>query len=524
MTPLKSKRGMAKATFLVFALNLVARVSSFARQLVVAMLFGATGHTDANGVAGMISGTLGMLYGPLATGLLPTISARLAKNDRAGAARATSSVVTVCALAVACLSVAGLRFAPALVNLAAPGLRPDATADAVTLTRVYLASALIPLVAVFARTSLNAAQRFAVPAASAAVQNVAFVAAIVLLAPITGVSALAYGAVLGGLAALMIQVPGWRRTGTLPGFSLNLDETTRGVFALSAPLMIRSVFMEVHSVVDRNLASRLAEGSASVLGYAGRLRQIPMGVFVTSLTTVMFPSLSAMWDKRDRKDFRNTVAAGLRYAEFVCLPCAALLMVLAEPLVRIAYQRGAFTPEATAVTAGVLVVTAPGLIAQAAAQVTGYAFYSARETRIPVALGIGAALLNTALDLALVGPMGIAGIALAHTVGGALGAAAGLWLLAGRVGGLPWLSLAASLSKTAAASTCAALAALRVSSATGFLAGCDTFGGDLAAGGITLGSSILVFVAAAYLLGCDEMTFLLRLAREKLPHSPWGRG
>lgn len=513
---MSSKKRIAQAAFFVFLLNTIAKFGGFFRTLIVAMFFGATGATDAEGIATTLAGSVTILSGPIATAFLPVLTAHLAKEDVEGARRVTSSVITVSVLLAFSLAAVAVAFAPSLVGLVGSGLTAEAFDSAVMLTRVYFPAMVLPLLAIYAKFVLNAHDEFNVPALTATVQNLVIIAVIAALAPTLGVFALALGFVISNGVGLMMQVLAWRKRAPLPRFSLRMDGSVRSVFSLAWPLMVSSVFGQAYVFIDRNLASRLAEGSVAVLGYADKLRQIPLGLFVAAVTTVIYPSLSSMWAKEDRASFKDTAIMGLRYVEFICIPAAVGLMVLAKPIVRLAYERMAFTSEATAATAGVLMAYAPALIAMAASQVTTYVFYSAQETRVPVALAIGVSLLNAALDFVLVGLFGLPGLGVANSVAATVGALSGLYLLSRFIGGLPVQGLAKSLAKILAASAAMGAAALVLSNATGFAHGTSSFLTDVLAAGITVGVAGLVFAALAFVLKCEEMTMFVGLAKDKL--------
>lgn len=513
---LSSKKRIAQAAFIVFLLNTVAKFGGFFRTLIVAMFFGASGSTDAEGIAAALTGSVTILSGPISTAFLPVLTSHLAKGDHDGARRVTSSVITVSVLLVFGLSTAAAVFAPTLVRFVGSGLSQEAFGSAVLLTRVYFPAMVLPLLAVYAKFMLNAHDEFNIPALSVTVQNLTTIAVIALLAPVFGVFALALGFVLSNGVALFVQLVAWRKRAPFPRFSLRLDESSRSVFRLAMPLVLSSVFAQAYVLVDRNLASRLAEGSVAVLGYAERLRQIPLGLFVAAVTTVIYPSLSSMWAKEDRAGFRDTAIMGLRYVEFICIPAAVGLMVLARPVVRLAYERMAFTSDATLATAGVLTAYAPALVAMAASQVITYAFYSAQETRLPVAIGIGTSLLSALLDFALVGVFGLIGLGVASSVASTAGALAGLYLLSRLMGGLPVAGLGKSLAKILAASAAMGAVAFFVSNVTGFAAGTGSFFRDVLAAGVTVGVAGLTFAVLAYVLKCEEMTMFIGLAKDKI--------
>lgn len=514
---MSSGKRIAQATMVVLLLNSVSKLSGFAREQMVAVFFGATARTDAYVMANRIpTMVLGFLSGPLSTAFLPVFAAAIAKGDRKAASRVVSSIITISALLVAGVSIVAIVPAPTLVRLIAPGFSGATLDSAVLMTRIFFPAMLLPLLAAYAKQVLNTHGEFAIPAIAPFVQNLVIIASIALFAPALGIPALAIGTVVGYAVNLIVQVPLWRKRGPWPGFSLRLDESTRSVIALALPLIAATLFSQAYLLVEGNLASHLPEGSIAALSFADRVRQVPVTMFVTAVTTVIYPSLAAMWAKKNSAEFRDTAILGLRYVGFICIPAAAGLMVLASPSIRLAYRYGAFTSEAVSSTAAALTAYAPGMIALGLMQVISIAFYSAHETRIPVALGVGTSVLTALLDLALVGPLGHVGLALANSIGSIAGALAGLYVLSRFVGGFPSKSLLLSLGKIAAASAPTAAFAYWLSRLTGFDSGAGSFLGNVVAGGITIGGAAAAYLVLAVILRCEEMTMFLGLAKDRL--------
>ncbi len=514
-----SKKRIAEATMVVVGLGAFSKVLGFAREQLIAFLFGATGRTDAYVVANMVPVLVtGFLSGPLTTAFLPVYASLAAKDDKAGASHLVSSIVTVSTFLVLFISVVAMLPADRLIRLVAPGFAGATFNDAVTLTRVFLPAMVIPLLSAFAKAVLNTHDHFAVPAAAPSVQNLTVILVAALLAPVMGVMSLALALVLGYIAAFLVQVPSTVKVGGWPKISTKVDESGVKVLKLAGPLMAGAVFAQIYLFVDRNLASRLTEGTIAALSFADRIRQVPLGLFVAAVITVIYPSLSAMWAREDKAGFKETAFMGLRYAEFVCLPAAVGLMVLANPTVRLIFEYGAFTSEATAHTASALLAYSPALVGMAATQVTNVAFYSSHETRIPVLLAAGTAVLNTILDLLLVKPLGHVGLAAANSAASLLGAFAGLYAL-NKKSGLSLKPLARPFGKMVLASGIMGAVALFLSRVTGFGSGTGNAFFDLLRGAISMAGAALTYLIAAACLKCQELSVFSTFFRSKRSRS-----
>lgn len=511
-----SKKRIVEATFVIILLGALSKVLGFAREQMIAVYFGATGRTDAYVVANTITVIItGLLSGPLSTAFLPVFASHVANDDRQEASRLASSVITISTLAVLGISIIAMAKADTLVAITATGFTGATFDDAVFLTRVFLPAMAIPLLSAFAKSILNTCDRFGIPALAPSIQNLVIVIVIGILAPTLGITSLTIAVVLGYLAALAIQTPQLVSVAGWPSSSLRIDESTKKVMRLAVPLMAGSLFSQLYLFVDKNLASHLPEGSIAALSFADRLRQVPLGLFVAAVVTVVYPNLSTMWAKKDIAGFKETAIMGLRYVEFICIPSALGLMVLARPLVRLVFEHGEFTAEATAVTASALVAYSPALVFMAATQVIFVAFYSSQDTRTPVMLSAATAVVNILLDLVLVRFFGHVGLAIANSLAATLGALVGLYAL-NRLSKLPLKSFAISLGKILVSSAVMAGVALALSSFLGFEEGAGSLLRDVITAGIVVGGAFLTYALVAALLRCEEMSSFIGMVKRRM--------
>ncbi len=511
-----TKKRIAQATFIVVFLSILSKIAGFAREQLMAFFFGATGQTDAYMVANTIATlVVGMISGPLSTAFLPLFAGRVAQGDREGALKFASTAVTVTSLTVLGISVLAVFPAPTLVRLVAPGFTGERLQTTVTFTRMFLPIMVFPLLSAFSKSILNTYDEFAVPALAPVLQNLVIITVISVFAPTMGIMALAVGVVLGYVVAFASQLPALRAQNGLPGLSVEFDESTGELLKLAGPLMVGTLFAQLYTLVDKYLASGLEEGSIAVLGYADRIRQLPLGLFVTAVVTVLLPALSRMWANEDDQGFRETILLGLRYVEFICIPSAVGLFILSQPLVRLTLERGVFSGDATSMTAAALRAYSPALVAMAATQVVVASFYSSRETRIPVGLSVVTALFNTVLDVVLVRYMGHTGLALANSIAHSAGALVGLYLL-NRLIDLPFRELGRSLTKILVASGAMGLSAFGLARWLDYFGSAANLRTDLAKSAVVLGGAILTYLVVAAALKCEELSMVSDLLKSRV--------
>jgi putative peptidoglycan lipid II flippase len=214
---------------------------------------------------------------------------------------------------------------------------------------------------------------------------------------------------------------------------------------------------QINFLVSTVLASGLPAGSLTAYNYAFQLSQIPVGVIGVSVAVALFPTLSTDAALGRIGDIRRQVAAAVRILIFVAAPLTAVMIVLREPLTSVFYQYGLFSQSATDRTASTLLFFAVGLVGHIVVHVLTRAFYAMQDTKTPVAWAIVAVAINVPLMAALVGPMGVEGLALALSVSSVLEVIGLLWFLRRRLESVEGAAILRSLGRASLAGLAAAL-------------------------------------------------------------------
>lgn len=514
-----SRRNAAQATLSVASLLCISRLLGFVRSQAMAALFGATGETDAFVVATSVITLATSVTGPITVTFMPVYAALTARGERDTASQVASQVMTMSLVFMMLACVLIFIQAPFLTKLIAPGFQDQTYLKAISLTRLMAPTMVLPLMAALAKIMLNVRGQFAAPALADVLENLVVVFFMFHLAPTLGIEAMGVSMGLGFLMLFLLQYSLLKKMEVWPSLELGLGASTRRVLSLAFPFMGGSVFAAVHHFVDKALASRLPEGSVAVLNYAERIRSLPMGILVASVATVVSPTLSGMWGKGDHKEFYSTVVMTLRSIGYFCVPAAMGLMVMAVPIVRLAFQRGIFTHQATLATAQALIAYAPGLVAGSALRIITMSLTSAQNTKAAVFLGTISSITNTIFDLVLVGPLGYIGLALAHSISAYVALACGLILLSSKSIGKRYQmrlgQMVPALGKILVASTIMAGVGFRLSSKIGLLTGTgDTIKDAMLLILVTI-VSVIVYFLSTVVLKCNELETLSRLFLNK---------
>jgi putative peptidoglycan lipid II flippase len=517
-------RQVARDTGLIVAITVISKVTGFIRTVVQAAVFGASALTDSFVAATVYPGIIfAGVESAITTTFIPLYTDVRELQGREAAYRYANVVQTALLIALLLLEVLGYLSARLVLPLYLPGW-VNKTADGWNLIQLTLELTWIMLPALIfmglagvQRGLLQAEQRFGVPAAVGIPQNILLVAAMLILAPHFGIFAAAIGTLLGGLSMVVVQAWPLRRLGY--HFRLAWDwrhPELQRMGRLVLPVFVSTFVGRAGFIVDRILASSLPSGSISALNYAALLNSVVVGIFVSALVTVLYPALSRYIARQDLEGFVSVIRRSLGVLTLVTLPLTLGVMALSDPVVRVAFQRGAFTPHATQQTSFALIFFAVGLVGNAAALLLPRAFFALKDTRTPTLFGLGAVAVNIVADVLLVHPLAQGGLALGTSLAQWALAAFLLWRLRQRVGPIGGGRLLKTTVKAAAAAgvMAAVLAALYAVASRHLplheLAWAILVLVVLGAGGAA------IFGGLAWLFRIEEMTYLGSLWRDAM--------
>jgi len=529
------EKSLVGAATSVTAATLISRILGLIREQVVAHLFGARWQTDAFNVAFRIPNLLRDLFaeGALSAAFVPTFTQARIQRGESDAWLLASRVMTLLVVVLSLLTLGIFLLAEPIVLLLAPGFAatPGKVELAAQMARVMSPFLLFIAIASVMMGVLNAHGRFFVPALAPAAFNVASILCALWLSPLMPaigcepIVALAAGALVGGIGQFAVQVPAARGRGFryTPSLSIS-DPGVRRMLALMLPATIGLSATQVSILVDTQFASRYGEGAVSYLSFAFRLIQLPIGLFGVAIATANLAAVSRHAAAGDMESLRSNLARAIRLAAFLTLPATAGLAVLREPIIRLLYEHGRFTSEATLGTARVLLMYVFGLFAYSLVKIFVPTFYALGETRAPVRASVTAVVVKIALNFPLTWAFGYAGLALSTSVAAGLNFAQLALHLRRRLGALEGRGVGRTLAKIAAASALVGLAAYLVHTAITAVLGTSR-SADAAALLVAVGAGGLTMLAASRLLGIEELDELMRrvLRRRGRPSEPEGR-
>lgn len=510
--PLRQGIEVAQAASIIAIGNVLSRVMGLIREIVKANLFGAGGNVSALDTAMALPKIIYALVigGMINSALIPVFSDHAAPERRDELWRLLSLLLVVVIVVVSGFVLVGELLTPQLVRLSAGGLPPADQELAMRLLRVMLPGVLFLSLAGVLSGALYALRRFAFPAFTAVVFNVAVVVLALVMGRRWGVYSMAVGLLIGSLLQVVLQLPGLRDA----RLHLDLDlhhPAFRRIGRLYLPILAGLGVDKLAELLSYRLASHTGAASPSWMTYSATIIQFPLGLVGTAISIAILPTLSRHTNDGEDGRFKSTLAQGLRLVLALTVPAAVGLWVLATPLIKLVFEHGGFTSVDTLATVAALRFHLLGLVFAAVDQPLIFAFYARQDTWTPALVGVATVLLYTVAALApvLFGQLTLNGLILANSLKWAAHAVLMLLLLRRRMGGLAGEGLWRTLLTALPLSAIMGVTVHLVVSSVSRIAPAGTVGEVLVVGVAGL-VGVGVYGALALLVGMEDIRLLRR--------------
>jgi len=427
---------LLKSLAAVSSLTMLSRVLGFVRDTLIARVFGAGVASDAFVVAFKLPNLLRRIFaeGAFSQAFVPILAEYKTQQGEEATRTFVAYVSGLLTLILALVTLLGILIAPWIVWVSAPGFADEAERFALTtdLLRVTFPYILLISLSSLAGAVLNTWNRFSVPAFVPTLLNISMIAFMLFLAPYFDppIMALGWAVLVGGLLQLLYQLPHLKKIGMLVLPRLNLRDT--GVWRVMkqmGPAIFGVSVSQISLIINTIFASFLVAGSVSWMYYADRLMELPSGVLGVALGTILLPALSKTYASADRDEYSRLLDWGLRLCILLALPSAVALAVLAEPLTVSLFQYGKFTAHDALMTQQALMAYSVGLLGIILVKILAPGFYAQQNIRTPVKIAVVTLVATQLMNLALIGPLAHAGLALAIGLGACLNAGLLFWQL-----------------------------------------------------------------------------------------------
>ncbi|MCX8098556.1 MAG: murein biosynthesis integral membrane protein MurJ [Casimicrobiaceae bacterium] len=398
-----------RAIFGVSALTTCSRVTGLAREVVMARVFGAGAANDAFEIAFQIPNMLRRMFaeGAFSQAFVPMLSEYRARRGEAATRQLIDRVATLQLVVLLAVSVLGMAAAPWIVPLIASGFDREPGKEALTVDLLVIMFPYILFISMVALAGgvLNVWKRFAVPAFSPVLLNLAMIGAALGAAPHfeRPIDALAWGVIAGGVAQLALQLWALARLGLFPRWCwAPRDEGVLRVLKNMGPALLGVSVAQISLVINSNYASHFGTGAVSWLKKADRLMELPTALLGVAIGTVILPALGALRARGQAGGYSGLLDWGLRFSLLATLPAMAAMGLLALPMVSVLFERGAFTAVDSLRTASAVTAYAVGIVAIVAIKILAPAFYAQQDLRTPVRIAIRVLVVTQLFNLGLV--------------------------------------------------------------------------------------------------------------------------
>jgi putative peptidoglycan lipid II flippase len=562
--PATKHASVARSAGVVSIAVMASRLVGLVRETIFASYFGAGFLYDAFIVGFRVPNLLRDLFaeGALSAAFVKVFTDYQVKNSEEEAWRLASLIFNGLAVVLSIVTVLGILLSPLIVQMITYNYLgdpnhyypPEKAALATTLMQIMFPFILLVALAALAMGVLNTKGRFGIPAsASTAFNIVSIVCGIGFAYWLSGggwdrstdklivpddaaqwaIIGMSIGTLLGGAAQLLIQVPSLFKVGFR--FSLRLsfrDEGVRRVMRLMGPAIIGTGAVQVKVLVDTIVASGI-DGGASWLNYAFRLMQFPIGVFGVAIGTAAIPTLARLASEENASKFRSTLSGAMTLVFLLAIPSAFGLIVLAEPIIALIYQRGEFTAFDTNMTAWALTAYAFGLAAYAAIKVLSPAFYALDDAKTPMYISLASIMVHVPASFGMMqllsgvgvtperpNGFGHAGVALATSIVATINFLALSWFMRRRIKRLNGREIISALSRIVFASAIMSTVAYTIYYSLNIYFLNKTFAVRAVEAFVPILAGAVVFAIAAKILGIEQLNTIYAGIKRKLRPSP----
>jgi putative peptidoglycan lipid II flippase len=507
-------RRLALSTAIFSFATGVSRVLGLVREVVAKNYFGVKGPVNAFELAFLVPNTVRALVADaaLSSAFVPVFSDLIEKGERKRAWRVASSLFW--------LTLMGLGAVTAIFVLSAQWLMPPLYPHYHPLL-VGLSQVLFPIVALLGVSGivvgiLNTYDEFSIPALTPVAWNLVIIAGLVFGVPhVHGADhklyVYAFSILAGTVVQVLLPIPWLRGKDDRLRVVIDWrDPAVKQVFKLMLPVTLGLGLININALIDAVIGGWLITRNAPAeINAAFRIYMLPQGMFSVAVATVLFPSLTRFASRGDLGGFRRTAELGLRQIAFLLVPASVVSAVLAEPITRLIYQRGAFTPDQTPIVAACLAAFSAGLAFNGTMLMLNRAFFSLQENWVPTYVALANLFVNAILDVAF-SPLGTWGIPLATSLVNIAGTAALLVLLRRRVGRIGFGEVASSFVRVVVAAVIAGAVAYAIWRPLDAVAG-RSLGGQLLSLIPAIVGAVVAYFGAGKLLQVREMQALLSL-------------
>ncbi|MFL2131692.1 murein biosynthesis integral membrane protein MurJ [Ruoffia sp. FAM 20858] len=408
----------AKSVLIIMIFTISSKVLGFVREALIAAKFGSGPETDAFFVAMTATSLFSALVSQsLNTTMIPILSEVEVTEKKHGKIKHTNNILNSVVLVSLLIILVAWILSPIIIRILANGFEGEQFNLAVTLTRIGLPVILFAGILGVFRGYLQSELKFFETGISEFPFNFIYIFFLIFFAGNYGIRGLMIASVLAVASQIVLQIPALKNLNFKYKLVCNFkDKYILKMVHLVPPILIGVAINDINKIVDRSLASTLVEGSISALNYATRLDNLVIGIFVTAILTVLFPTLSQKANDDNHDSLKKLIKYAVNIIIIITVPATIGIIVLANPIVKIAFERGVFDSNATYMTTGALIFYSVGLVGTSVKMLLYKIYYSLQDTRTPMIDGFITVFFNVVFNFILINFMAHRGLAFATSI------------------------------------------------------------------------------------------------------------
>lgn len=510
---------VARATLGLMIVTMISKVLGFGRELALTYVYGASASSDAYITAVSIPTILFASVGTaLATTFIPVFYEVDKIGGREKSLKFANNVVNIVILITVTLAILGFIFAEPLVKIFAMSFTGEKLELTVEFTKIMIFGVIFIGLSNIMTSWLQISGSFTIPGMIGFPYNIFIIGAIILSSN-GNTSIMAIGTLIGIASQFLFQLPFAIKNGYKYKLYINItDEYIKKMIWLIVPVFIGVGVNQMNAIVDRSLASTLGDGVITVLNSANRLNGFVLGLFISTIAAVIYPTLSKLSNENNKEKFAESVTQSVNTVILLIIPISVGAIVLAEPVVRIVFERGAFNSEATHMTAIALGGYSIGMIGFGLRDILSKVFYSLQDTKTPMVNGALAMGMNIVLNLIFIKFLGYAGLALATSLAALICIILLFISLKKKIGYFGQDKILNTFFKALIASSVMGVVTYFIYNLFSGMLGLG-FISKVISLGVSVGAGVIVYAVSVKILKVEEIDMLIDMVKKKIKRS-----
>lgn len=507
-----------KSSVIIIMLTILGKIMAFVRDSLIASEFGKTYTADiyiSSLRVVMLLTTIG--YG-LTTTLIPMHTDNIEKKSVEERNIFVSNLLNTSGLITIVFIFISIIISPYIFKIFTPGYagNPEVFYKAVHILRIMFVSLIFVAIQSIITGVLQAHKEFAEPAAMAFAQNIIMVIYLIVLSNVYGMNGFAVATVTGFAAQLLVNIPKFKKLGYRYIFVVNFkDKDILKLLKLMFPVIISTSIIQINLCISNSFATTVYEGASAVLDFSNKLNMIVYEVFAVAISMVIYPTLATYVAQKNSVEYKNSLIKAFNVILLIMVPASIGVLILREPIVSVIFERGKFDKDAVKLTATALMFYTPAMIAYGVRDILYKAFYSIKDTRVPMINSILAILLNIILSFVLVKNMEVSGLALASSISTVITTLILIFILNNRLKGINLKYLIKSFFKIGISSLVMGGVIINIRNLCFLKLGIN-FLGNIVTIIISFVVGVIVYFVCVYLLKVEEYIYMVELVRKKI--------